>query len=444
MTSFWDYHYDPAGRLDQVKKDGVVVETYGYDDNSNRTSWTDFWGSGTATYDDQDRLSTYGPTSYTYSANGELLTKTAGPDTTTYGYDVLGNLRTVTLPTGVQIEYMIDAANRRIGKKVDGTLVEGFLWQSQLQPAAKLGGNGSVVAEFVYATRANVPDYLVKNGTTYRIFADHLGSVRLVVNASDGSIAQRLDYDAFGRITFDSNPGFQPFGFAGGLYDPQTGLTRFGARDYDPETGRWTSKDPIGFRGGAASVYSYAFSDPQNNIDLTGANPLLAVAAVLVEAGFTAYDIYDTFRTLTDPCESALDKVLSAAGLLVGEVLPGGGYGVGAKTALRHLNEEVEAGKVGGSALRRLLRNLVGKLNPEKLNRGGKLQPFSASTGKYLTYDSNPGLRGSVLARFSIGVGEGFAASMAPGVDLPPPATGAQAWGQSFGQVAGTIWSYLH
>ena len=34
-----------------------------------------------------------------------------------------------------------------------------------------------------------------------------------------------------GNITSDTNPGFQPFGFAGGLYDTDTGLTRFGARD---------------------------------------------------------------------------------------------------------------------------------------------------------------------------------------------------------------------
>ncbi len=329
MTSLWEYHYDPAGRLDQVKKDGVVVETYGYDDNSNRTSWTDFWGTGTATYDDQDRLSSYGPTSYTYTANGELLTKSAGPDTTTYGYDVLGNLRTVTLPTGVQIEYLIDAANRRIGKKVDGTLVSGFLWQSQLQPAAELDGNGNVVAEFVYATRANVPDYLVKNGSSYRIFADHQGSVRLVVNASDGSIAQRLDYDAFGRITFDSNPGFQPFGFAGGLYDPQTGLVRFGARDYDPETGRWTSKDPIGFGGGDANLYGYVLGNPVNLTDDDGrAVPLIVVVPVVAGlvggliSGLTA-----------DECEgfwSAFGRgfLSSAAGSFVAVGLGGGGLGL--------------------------------------------------------------------------------------------------------------------
>jgi RHS repeat-associated protein len=41
-----------------------------------------------------------------------------------------------------------------------------------------------------------------------------------------------------------------PFGFAGGLYDPDTGLVRFGARDRDVSVGRWTAKDPIGFDGG--------------------------------------------------------------------------------------------------------------------------------------------------------------------------------------------------
>jgi RHS repeat-associated protein len=48
---------------------------------------------------------------------------------------------------------------------------------------------------------------------------------------------------------------YQPFGFAGGLYDADTGLVRFGARDYDAETGRWTGKDPIRFAGGQANLY---------------------------------------------------------------------------------------------------------------------------------------------------------------------------------------------
>jgi RHS repeat-associated protein len=71
-------------------------------------------------------------------------------------------------------------------------------------------------------------------------------------------------------VVKDTNPGFQPFGFAGGLYDSETGLTRFGARDYDAETGRWLSKDPIGFKGGSTNLYTYAGNDPINAIDPYG------------------------------------------------------------------------------------------------------------------------------------------------------------------------------
>ena len=47
-------------------------------------------------------------------------------------------------------------------------------------------------------------------------------------------LPQRREYDEFGNALLSStNVGFQPFGFAGGLYDQDTKLTRFGARDYD-------------------------------------------------------------------------------------------------------------------------------------------------------------------------------------------------------------------
>jgi len=107
--------------------------------------------------------------------------------------------------------------------------------------------------------------------TTYRIISDHLGSPRLVVDANDESVViQRIDYDEFGRVTADSYPGFQPFGFAGGIYDPDTELVRLGARDYDAELGRWTTKDPVPFIGNGTNLYVYALNDPINNIDIFG------------------------------------------------------------------------------------------------------------------------------------------------------------------------------
>ncbi|MFZ5698546.1 MAG: RHS repeat-associated core domain-containing protein, partial [Pseudomonadota bacterium] len=131
-------------------------------------------------------------------------------------------------------------------------------------------------------------------GTTYRIVTDHLGSVRLVVNTTDGSIAQRMDYDSYGNVTNDTNPGFQPFGFAGGLYDRDTKLTRFGARDYDAETGRWTAKDPIGFEGGDANVYAYVAGDPINLIDplgLEGIGTSPGILQVLLSAHTAALSV---------------------------------------------------------------------------------------------------------------------------------------------------------
>jgi RHS repeat-associated protein len=122
----------------------------------------------------------------------------------------------------------------------------------------------------VYAEKTNVPSYMIRGGEIYRILSDHLGSPRLVVNVTDGTIAQRIDYDVWGNVTRDSNPGFQPFGFAGGIYDQHTGLVRFGARDYDPNIGRWTAKDPILFGGGDINLYAYIGGNPINWDDSTG------------------------------------------------------------------------------------------------------------------------------------------------------------------------------
>jgi RHS repeat-associated protein len=270
VSSSTVYEYDGAGRLWKVTHDGTVVAQYGYDLNGNRTSLTSDVGiTINGTYDAQDRVTSYGGATYTYTKNGELQSKTVGSDVTSYLYDVLGNLAAVSLPGGRTIEYVVDGDTRRIGNKVNGTLVQGFLWDDQLRIVAELDSVGAVVSRFVYTTGMNVPEYMIKGGVTYRILTDHLGSPRLVVDVAAGTLAQRMDYDEFGRVLNDTNPGFQPFGFAGGLYDKDTKLVRFGARDYDPEIGRWTSKDPA-LLVGEWNVYAYAANDPVNTQDPGG------------------------------------------------------------------------------------------------------------------------------------------------------------------------------
>ncbi|MBK6423667.1 MAG: RHS repeat-associated core domain-containing protein [Gemmatimonadetes bacterium] len=273
----WSYVYDGVGRLLRDSLDGTLHQAFAYDSNGNRTSLTTALGTVSSSYDAQDRLTrsaTSGGvvTLYTYGSNGELQTKTGSATgaQTRYQYDALGNLLKVVLPSGDSVEYLIDGQNRRVGRKWNGAVTHRWLYQNQLNPIAELDSAGALVSRFVYGSRANVPDYLVRGGAVYRLVTDHLGSVRAVVDTATGAVAQWTSYDAWGNVLADSGAGFQPFGFAGGLTDGATGLVRFGARDYEPQVGRWTAKDLVGFYGNELALYTYASSDPLNAVDPSG------------------------------------------------------------------------------------------------------------------------------------------------------------------------------
>jgi RHS repeat-associated protein len=272
VTTTFTFQYDSAGRLAEVLRNGVADEVYEYDANGNRTQKTGPSGVVLGTYDAQDRILSYGSTTYQHTLNGERKAKILGADTTRYTFAVgFGSLLEVTLPTGRRIEYVVDPAGRRIGRKADGIITTGWLYADGFGPVAELNGQSQVVSRFVYSgSEENVPEYFVKGGVTYRIVTDELGSVRIVINTATGAIAQRIDYDGFGRVTLNTNPGLQPFAFAGGLFDDETGLVLFGYRDYDAEVGRFLIKDPLLFEGGDPNLYRYASGDPVNVVDQNG------------------------------------------------------------------------------------------------------------------------------------------------------------------------------
>ena len=86
-----------------------------------------------------------------------------------YQYDVLGNLLSVGLPDGRLVEYLVDGLGRRVGKKIDGMLLQQWVYRDALKPVAELDGVGNLVAEFVYGGKSNVPDYVRRDGATYRV-----------------------------------------------------------------------------------------------------------------------------------------------------------------------------------------------------------------------------------------------------------------------------------
>ena len=96
-------------------------------------------------------------------------------------------------------------------------------------------------------------------------------------------------YDPFGGIVEDTNPALRlPLGFAGGLHDRDLGFVRFGWRDYDVKTGRWTAPDPIGDKGGDPDWYGYCLDDPVNGVDPAGLETNgLGLGAALSALGLT-------------------------------------------------------------------------------------------------------------------------------------------------------------
>ncbi len=341
-------------------------------------------------FDNQDRLLSQGAATYSHNASGQLQQKVQGGHTTSYDYDIFGNLRSVTLPSGGVVSYVVDGANRRVAKRVNGVVVRRWLYQNELQIAAQLDANGAVEARFIYALRPNVPEYMVKGAVTYRFVTDHLGSVRLVVDSSTGQVAQRIDYDAWGKVTSDSNPGFQPFGYAGGIYDHDTGLVRFGARDYDAETGRWTAKDPIRFDGGTSNLYAYVGGNPLSYVDPTG-----EVAWVAAGAGIGAF--VNVAATVAYNAASGQSTSWQQVGAAAVSGAIAGAYG-----AL--------AGPVGGTVARMLgskANGALGLAGNTAFSAAGGYTGQVAANGIDPCHASNP-LNSALWA----GVGGGFAGAL--------------------------------
>jgi RHS repeat-associated protein len=268
----WEYTYNAVGRLTSVRKDGAVVESYTYDANGNRLGETNALRGiigESGSYSAEDHVMSRGLESYVFDVDGFLQSRTTPEGTTHYQYSTRGELLRVEKPDGTILNYVHDPQGRRIAKQINGITVEKYLWKNQTMLLAVYDGNDNLLQRYTYAD-SRTPVSMTVGGATYLLLTDQVGTLRVIADSS-GAIVKRIDYDSFGNIIGDDNPEFTvPFGFAGGLHDKNTGLVRFGFRDYYPVTGRFTAKDPIDFNGGDTNLYAYVMSDPVNGIDPSG------------------------------------------------------------------------------------------------------------------------------------------------------------------------------
>lgn len=271
VSDVYNYEYDVSGRLVGVLKNGLVTASYNYDLNGNRVSGVVENKTFSSTFDDHDRILNLDSVVYQHNPNGEMTGRTRGVLPSDYfRYNAFGQMRSVRLSNGKTVDYELDSVGNRVSVSINQAKAFQNIYEFKDRIAVQFDHRTQAMKEFFYSSSTSSPDFMKYRNLYYRIIKDHLGSPRLVVNTKTGQVAQRMDYDVWGRVIENTNIGFQPYGFAGGLYDDTTQLVKFGARDYDPEIGRWTSKDPILFNGGDTNLYGYVQNDPVNWIDPSG------------------------------------------------------------------------------------------------------------------------------------------------------------------------------
>jgi len=79
-----------------------------------------------------------------------------------------------------------------ISKQVNGTVEYRLIYTGQLSPVAKVDGSGNTLETYIYGLGVNSPDYILKDGTKYRVIKDHLGSIRMIVDASTGEVVKTV------------------------------------------------------------------------------------------------------------------------------------------------------------------------------------------------------------------------------------------------------------
>ncbi|MFD5056213.1 fibronectin type III domain-containing protein [Streptomyces tendae] len=312
----WTLKRDAAGQptqLDTVRADGSrPPQYYGYDDAGRLASWctsaTEATGcsEGSAlveyTYDKVGNRATMAKkgrtTTYTYDAADELTRATTGLIRQVYTYDADGNYTgngstasTITydahnqpiaaVQAGKNYTFVNDDQGNRVSTSTDGTLTRTDTWDvnnALPQLATSTDGSGDLIGDYRTDPQGLPQSIHTGSGLSY-LHQDPLGSVTALTGA-DGTLQKQHTYDPFGIATATPVEGVtapqNPFGFTGQLNDQVlAGKQDLRARTYDPATGRFTGRDPIGLRvtDPYVSAYVYAEAAPTRLTDPSGEDP---------------------------------------------------------------------------------------------------------------------------------------------------------------------------
>ena len=158
-------------------------------------------------------------------------------------------------------EFVYNGLGQRVLEKLSGVLIKQWIWCGGAQPCEERDAFGSVTKRFL------AQGELIE-GTSYFYTTDHLGSVREMTDSA-GTVRARYSYDPYGRFTKVSGDQEADFGFTGFFRHQGSGLSLTMYRAYDPERGRWLSRDPLenAEMKQGANLYAYVANQPLDRID---------------------------------------------------------------------------------------------------------------------------------------------------------------------------------
>ena len=282
-SGVFDYGYDGIDRLtgaDYPNAFGLPAdESFIYDPAGNRD---DASSQGTFTYDANNRIQTSAGFSWTFDADGNVLTRTETATSTEerFTFDKTNRLEAwekgpVGSPTDTA-SYLYDPFGRRVQKTVNG-VTTWFLWDGDAL-AAEFDGSGLRARRYTYAggfAPIEVADPAAGGGEdVYDVHTDHLDTPRMLTDAGQ-AVVWRQSHEAYGTAVLDPGNSVTDFQvrFPGQYLDEETGFHYNFFRYHDPSVGRYISADPIGQRADV-NTFSYARNDPMAFVDPDGRDPL--------------------------------------------------------------------------------------------------------------------------------------------------------------------------
>ena len=226
-----NYTYDAADQLTSATypaSTGQPTDNYTYDPAGNRTSNSSS-PLGSLTYDSGDRLGADAANTYTYDAEGDLVSKKAKSDgsTTTYTWTPEHQLVGISFPDGTTATYRYDPLGRLV--EVDeGTSVTRYAFD-QNNIAAEYDGTNTLTASYVQnPTTTNQPLEMTRGGARYFYLTDAQGSTTALTTPT-GTVTASYTYGVFGAPT-ETGTLTNPFTYTGQLYDAKAGLLLFPRR----------------------------------------------------------------------------------------------------------------------------------------------------------------------------------------------------------------------